>query len=261
MKPIFKLCLFLGLLASVRLGLAASPATSSAACSFRAMSWDDEITDLKIAIDDKKSTSLALRPNGRSEFYRYEGPKDQPLVFFRESKHDKGETVRTPAATVPLNTLYEHSLLMFSSLPDRPGQYAVLAMDDSPKALAPGGYCFMNFSKAPLAIKCGMASGIVPAGKSLVLAGKSAEEGEITGVEIYAQEAGSAPKRVYANRWPYDDKTRTTVFVFQIPGEGSFELKRIHEDVTIMANHVKAAAAAAAAAAKKAAAAGEAPAP
>ena len=257
MKPIFSLFFALALGAST---LAADPNAPKASFSFRVMSWDAVIEDLKFAVDDKKSTAMTILPNGRSPFYNYQGPASQPLVFFRESKNDKGETVRTPAATVPLNALYEHSLLMFSSLPNRPGQYAVLAMDDSPKALGSGGYCFMNFSKVPLAIKCGAASGIVTGGKSLVLVGKPAEEAEITSVEIYAQEAGSEPKRIYANRWPYDDKTRTTVFVFQVPGEASIELKRIQENAIIITNHLKAAAAAAAAA-KKAAAAGEAPAP
>ena len=243
MKPIFRLFLAWALCASAS---AADPNAPKASVSFRVLSWDAVIADLKFAVDDTKSTAMTILPNGRSSFYNYRGLADQPLVFFRESQNEKGEVIRTPAALVPLNTLYEHSLLMFFSLPNRPGQYAVLAMDDSPKALGPGGYCFMNFSKASLAIKCGVANGITPAGKSLVLVGKPAQEGEIISVEIYAQESGSAPKRVYANRWPYDDKTRTTVFVFQVPGTGSFELKRIHEDVSIMANHTAAVAAAAA---------------
>ncbi len=247
MKLIFNLLLALALAASAR---AAEPSDAKTSISFRVMSWDEVIEDLKFAVDDKKSTPMLILPNGRSLFYNYEGVASQPLVFYRESKNDKGETTRIPAASVPLNTLYEHSLLMFFNQPNQPGRYAILAMDDSPKTLGPGAYSFMNFSKAPMAIRCGTATGIAPAGKSLVLDGKPADSGEITGVEIYAEQAGAPPKRAYSNRWPYDEKTRTTVFVFQVPGTDSFELKRIHEDVSIMANHT----AAAAAAAKKAAA-------
>lgn len=234
MKPIFSLFLALALGTSV---LAADPDAPKVSITFRVISWDAVIQDLKFAVDDKKSTEMTILPNGRSSFYKYQGLASELLVFFRESQNEKGETVRTPAATVALNTLYEHNLLMFFSLPNRPGQYAVLPMDDSPETLGPGAYYFMNFSKAPLAIKCGVARGIAPIRKSLVLAGKPADEGEITSVEIYAKEADSEPKRIYANRWPYDDKTRTTVFVFQDPNLGSFELKRIHENASIITKH------------------------
>jgi hypothetical protein len=197
---------------------------------FRLMSWDSVITDLNYA-QGRKVVPVSMLPNGRSVFYEYEGP--DPLVFFREVAGPDGKLQAEVAGSISPGDFKDRTLLIFFKSPSDPKQYLIKAFDDSDAAIPPGCYRFINISNVPLRVKCGGDTGELPAGNALTLHGNPTSGGEITGIQVDAV-TGSGVKHAYSNRLPFGKTTRTLIFVFQIPATGSFELKRLPEDIAAL---------------------------
>ncbi len=199
--------------------------------TFRGLSWDSVITDLNI-YHGAKVIPIALYPNGRSGFYDYLGP--DPMLFFREVTGTDGKTVPQLSGSVPLSDFKERTLLIFFSKPGDPKQYLVTSVDDSDAAIPPGGYCFINLSKANLQVKCGASQGKVAAGQSNTLRGNPADNGGITALQVDAETPDGKINHVYSNMLPFGKTNRTLVFVSQPPNTNTFEIKRITEDAAML---------------------------
>jgi hypothetical protein len=204
------------------------------------MSWEDVISDLMYANTDGKIVPIFILPNGRSTFYQYKG--DDPLTFFRVKLGSDGQPVLGPdgksqyqvAGTISTQKFAPRTLLMFFRAPNAPGQYKILAVDDSNAALPPGSCRFLNFSNFSLRISCGAAHGEVDPNGALTLSEEPAgKEDGAAAVEIWANTA-QGPVRAYANRWQYGSSTRTLAFFALSPQDSSFELKRIFEEVSAL---------------------------
>jgi hypothetical protein len=208
--------------------------------AFRAIAWEDVISDLMYANAGGKIVPIFILPNGRSTFYQYQG--DDPLTFFRVKLGSDGKPVLGPdgkpqyevAGTISTQKFARRTLLMFFRAPNAPGQYKILAVDDSNAALPPGSCRFLNFSNFSLRISCGAAHGEVDPNGALTLSEAPPGKGDgAAAVEIWAI-TPQGPIRAYANRWQYGSTTRTLAFFALSPQDSSFELKRILEDLSAL---------------------------
>jgi hypothetical protein len=205
---------------------------SAVKVTFRMLSWDSAITDLNYA-QGKKIIPVSLLPNARSPFYDYLGSPTDPLLFFREVPGPDGKPQAEVAASVQLSEFKERTLLLFFKSPTSPKEYRVQAIDDTDAGIPPGCYHFVNLTKVPLRVTCGGAAADIAAGGEQTLRGNPADGGQITGMQVDAVTA-SGVTHAYSNRLPFGKTTRTLVFVWQAPGTGAFELKRLAEDTAAL---------------------------
>jgi hypothetical protein len=229
MNPIYRQSFLIALATVLSIPAWAQQKSTVYQATFRGLAWDSMITDLNIA-DGTKVVPMTLFPNGRSQFYTYQGT--DPMLFFREVTGTDGKLVAEVSGSIPLGEFKQRTLLIFFKKPAN--QYMVRAVDDSDAAIPPGSYCFLNLSNFPLQVKCGPGQGTVPANGTASLRGEPGGGASSILMQIDAVTPDGRIVPAYSNLLPFGKMDRTLVFVYQEPQSGAFVIKRVAEDATMI---------------------------
>ncbi len=198
--------------------------------TFSALAWSDAING--VFFKNPKAKPVAIYSHIRSSLYTYRGKADQPLTFYRSKKAADDTVIDEPVAMIAPQDLKNHSLLLFIPSAEDPSHYNIKVLDDRVESLPAGGYKFVNYTDRMLGITIGEQKQLLASGGDAVLIPKpSGEDQSAMGIQMFIDDNGTA-KRVYANRWVYQPKVRSLIFIINDPESKRVILKGIDETVT-----------------------------
>ncbi|MDR2844502.1 MAG: hypothetical protein LBV28_00205 [Puniceicoccales bacterium] len=182
---------------------------------FSAISLDDTIKDLNYA-SGTKSTPVTIPVEYKPVPVSYNGPV--PLVFFRESKDEKGKPIRTPVVEITPPQRSGVWLILLKRLPGATERYAAMVVPDQDGPTSGNSWCFINFSKQPIAVDLEKKKAEIASGKSVLL--NMGTEAVYMMGKIYKRQ-GSAWVQGYGTRFRHHPGRPRTYMLFDDPTDPS----------------------------------------
>jgi hypothetical protein len=219
---------------------------SLSALDFTCLCFQGTYKGLHYSKGENSDQLITINDYSISQKYTYNGPS--PLVFYKLSKNEEEETVRTPVAQFPFNQQYKKLLFIFYPNPAQEGTYQVYPIPSDDLAMPPGSYRVQNQTRKQVAMLLDEKTYQFQPGQFQVVTPQAREATSIT-VEVEeidndgAIEEQAKPKETttltrsakvpvhlaylkedgqwetfFKRKWRYGKNFRTYVFIYNING-------------------------------------------